>query len=165
MPFRTDSVDPTQNGPLMIALGRLVVRASELDKEVGEVLTRLCDPETKKFLNRKSLHWKLIALESIVDQIKDKDQVLSDLSEFCRGCVSQLPERNSPVHSTYLRYEDGTVKWDPRRGPEVVQPDDVERKAAKLHRLAKRAVFFNKQVRDLRQFGIIEGEYAPARRC
>jgi hypothetical protein len=165
MPFSADSVDPAQNLPLMVALGRLVVRASELDKEVGEVLVRLCDPWTKECLRQKSVHWKLTALKSIVDQIKDSDPVLAELSEFCVCCVSQLRERNSPVHSTYIIDEDGIVKWDPKREPKFVQPDDIEKTASELHRLAQKAVLFNRQVRDLRRFaGIIEGKYVPAQR-
>jgi len=148
----------------MIALGRLVVRASELDEEVGKVLKRLCDPRTKKEANRKSLRWKLEALKSIVSQIKSRHQALQDLSQFCCDCISQLPRRNSPVHSTYLIDEDGIVKWDPRSGPEVIQPDEIEKDAAQLRTLTKRAVHLHRQVRDLRQFefGVIDGQYTPA---
>jgi hypothetical protein len=164
MPF-PEIYDPTRNCPLMIALGRLVVRAAELDQEVGELLKRLCDPNTKKCVNRKSLRWKLEALKSIIHQIKNRHQILSELSQFCCDCLSHLEKRNSPVHSTYLIDPDGIVKWDSRRGPELIQPDDIEKDATELGRLTKRAARFNRQVRDLRQFepGIIDGEYAPAR--
>ncbi len=112
--FRTDSDDPTANEPLMMALGRLVVRASELDEDIGQVLARLCDRKTKKLSTRKSLYWKLCALKSISHQIKDLHEIFVDLFEFCCLCLSKLDDRNSPVHSTYLLDEDvGIIKWDP----------------------------------------------------
>ena len=54
MPF-SDTVDPTQDTALMIALGSLVVRSAELEKDVGELLARLCGPKTKTIFSKKSL--------------------------------------------------------------------------------------------------------------
>jgi hypothetical protein len=162
MTFRVDSDDPTANIPLMTALGRLVVRASELDEDIGAVLARLCDRKTKRRLSRKSLFWKLCALQSIAEQIRDVHKVFPDLFEFCSHCLSKLDDRNSPVHSTYLLDEDvGIIKWDPRRGPEVIQAEDIEKAATEIKWFADRAVAYNIQVRDLREFGVLIGEYVP----
>jgi hypothetical protein len=162
MAYRADTDDPTANVPLMTALGRLVVRAAELDEDVGASLARLCDRKTKKSLKRRSLYWKLSALQSIAAQLKEADELFVALSDFCSQCLAKLKDRNSPVHSTYLMDEElGIIKWDPRHGPEVIQAEDIERDAAELKRFADKAVEYNIRVRQLRAFGVLKGEYVP----
>ena len=70
------------------------------------------------------------------------------------------------MHSTYLIDQDFRVKWDPRCGPEVIKPEDIESAANHLHRLSRRAIELNSQVRQVREFeaGILEAKYILAHR-
>jgi len=78
-----------------------------------------------------------------------------EIVEFCSSVLDQLRARNSPVHSTWIIYveEGGIAKWDPRRGPECITPNQIEEAAWALKGLAHKAVEYSMQVHVLQGEG------------
>lgn len=108
---------------------------------------------------KATLGRKLDILRSLAAQIPKELPIADELSRFCTYCQDNLVSRNSPVHSTYIINGDGIVKWDPRRGPKSVIPEEIEKSAEALDGLKRKALEYGVDLLALREAGDLVGEF------
>jgi hypothetical protein len=154
-------MDPTEHEPLMAAIGRIAVRAAELGDHIDYCVS-LLRPGTPKWKSaRLMLGAKLEAAMEAANEgtLARNPGLKAAFVELCNACLGLLPDRNSPVHSTYIVDDDGIVKWDNREGPEVVTVDGLNATATQFAGAASNALSLGLDIRDFINSGIVSARY------
>jgi hypothetical protein len=143
--------DLAANEPLMVALGRIVLRSAELGEAVDD-LTRLLDPENSIRSRRLMLGQKLALAKTTAESVLfSAPELRQQLMCFYDDTLSLVKQhRNSPIHSTFLTddVEGVVIMWNPKCEPELIRIDDLNQGAEQINAKTRRLRQFRHEIQN-----------------